>query len=450
LRRLLETPERQRPDEDDLLRRVAMPGDLVRDRLAGDAIDTLISLLLRAKREGGRCLCALYELSDPELVDELRAAVGHVEVILSAADRGIYDGANSGMRHRLRRAIGDALHDRMLPDGHLGHNKFVVYLDKDGAPLSVLTGSTNWTPTGLCTQTNNALLIEDGDIATRFRDQWDALLADGAKQAKPLRDANEKTPPDQSLGDAGGTVRVWFSPNTKNHTVGDPQTAKTPPDMADLYELIDDAKDGVLFLVFNPGGASILNHIKLVGEQRRQAGERFFVRGAISDLEVAKTFATRVYNDSILEAPNLLVTGIGAVRDRYAYWEAELMKVGHAAIHDKVLVIDPFSDGCTVATGSHNLGFKASYANDENMCIIRGNAAIARAYAAHVLDVVNHFNWRAKLSAAATAAPADHLPDVADDRHENPFVGLATDDEWQDKYFRGSFLKNRDLFFFPN
>ena len=35
-------------------------------------------------------------------------------------------------------------------------------------------------------------------------------------------------------------------------------------------------------------------------------------------------------------------------------------------------------------TGSHNLGFKASYANDENMLIVQGNQALAQAYAVHV------------------------------------------------------------------
>ena len=39
-------------------------------------------------------------------------------------------------------------------------------------------------------------------------------------------------------------------------------------------------------------------------------------------------------------------------------WTKEILKAGFAVIHDKVLVIDPFSDHCVVATGSHNLGQK--------------------------------------------------------------------------------------------
>jgi len=53
------------------------------------------------------------------------------------------------------------------------HNKFIVEVDKHSGPVRVLTGSTNWTTTGLCTQLNNTLVIERPEIAVRFRKQWD-------------------------------------------------------------------------------------------------------------------------------------------------------------------------------------------------------------------------------------------------------------------------------------
>jgi phosphatidylserine/phosphatidylglycerophosphate/cardiolipin synthase-like enzyme len=89
--------------------------------------------------------------------------------------------------------------------------------------------------------------------------------------------------------------------------------------------------------------------------------------------------------------------------------------------------------------GSHNLGYKASYSNDENLCIIRGNRAMAEAYTAHVLDVVNHYNWRNKL--------AEDKQKGKD--YKSAFTDLDETDKWQNKYFQGSLLENRDLFFFP-
>ena len=51
-----------------------------------------------------------------------------------------------------------------------------------------------------------------------------------------------------------------------------------------------------------------------------------------------------------------------------------------------------------VITGSHNLGYKASYDNDENLAIIEGDKVLATAYATHVLDVYDHFAWRYMVS----------------------------------------------------
>jgi len=47
-----------------------------------------------------------------------------------------------------------------------------------------------------------------------------------------------------------------------------------------------------------------------------------------------------------------------------------------------------------VITGSHNLGFRASSNNDENMLIIRGDRPVAQAYAAHVMDIFEHYRSR--------------------------------------------------------
>jgi hypothetical protein len=36
-----------------------------------------------------------------------------------------------------------------------------------------------------------------------------------------------------------------------------------------------------------------------------------------------------------------------------------------------VLLIHPFTDRSVVVTGSHSLGYEASYANDDNLVVIR-------------------------------------------------------------------------------
>ena len=93
--------------------------------------------------------------------------------------------------------------------------------------------------------------------------------------------------------------------------------------------------------------------------------------------------------------------------------------MAHAIIHDKIVVINPFTPDCVVVTGSHNQGFRASYNNDENLLIIRENPGLAAAFAVHVSDVYDHYRWRYTLQ----------------HKQGNAWTGLSTNDTWQDFYF---------------
>jgi phosphatidylserine/phosphatidylglycerophosphate/cardiolipin synthase-like enzyme len=87
--------------------------------------------------------------------------------------------------------------------------------------------------------------------------------------------------------------------------------------------------------------------------------------------------------------------------------------------HDKIVVIDPLSPECVVVTGSHNLGYRAPYNNDENLLIVKGHKKLAEAYAVHVMDVYGHYRWRWLLQ----------------EHGDNAFNGLkSTGVGWQGKY----------------
>jgi phosphatidylserine/phosphatidylglycerophosphate/cardiolipin synthase-like enzyme len=203
-------------------------------------------------------------------------------------------------------------------------------------------------------------------------------------QGKDLRDADKaENDPHELTDDAGnpsGDIQVWFSPNTTQKSVprskkgGTPKAPPTPPDLAEVFGRIENAKQGVLFLAFIPGNPSIVSKLKETYNAKRKQKQLFYLRGAATSPEPASLFRVDLYHRS----------GISDTTVR-------------AVIHDKILVIDPFTDDSVVVTGSHNLGFKASYANDENMVIIRKDRQVAAAYAAHVLDVYEHYRWRWKL-----------------------------------------------------
>jgi phosphatidylserine/phosphatidylglycerophosphate/cardiolipin synthase-like enzyme len=106
-------------------------------------------------------------------------------------------------------------------------------------------------------------------------------------------------------------------------------------------------------------------------------------------------------------------------------FERELLTAGKAIIHDKIVVVDPLSANGFVAMGSHNLGYKASYENDENLLIVRHNKTLVQAYAIHVMDVYEHYRFRAieaERAATKPVTPADKHPDW------DGF--LSTDDHW--------------------
>lgn len=443
-------PGQYQNSRDALLGEIAKAGSAVRQRLAGQVLeDGLLALLTRATAEGGTCKLALYELSDRQLLDaiEIVASSQQLELCLSNADKSVeyvgedgkrhtkkvFDGTNSASRSELHE-LGTPLADRFMPSSSIGHNKFVVY-SQGGHPQAVLTGSTNWTPTGLCSQTNNALLIEDRDVAEGYRDYWSRLVQDAAEhpvQGERLRAWCSKKTIDSVVDEAH--VRVWFSPNTLERTT---DRDETPPDLAEVFELILNAKRGVLFLAFNPGSPNCLEVVSKKALEMRDAGKPFFVRGAVTDPSPLGNFATFLTKRDATEPPDVIVTGVAGVPDDFGYWETELYKLGHAVIHDKILVIDPFTPECAVVTGSHNLGYKASYQNDENLVIVKGHRRLAEAYAAHVLDVTNHFAWRSKLAYLYKQGKV-----------ERAWGDLDETDAWQDKYFDAAGLASRDAFFF--
>lgn len=422
-------PAHEKPDFDKLTREISDPSSKLRARLMGQHFAALTHLLERAATEGGSCWASLYELTDQELIDKLHACKDLHLILSNNNSEELYDGQNKPAADRLKETASE-LYRRYMPTGQIGHNKFVVYKDKDNKPTAVLTGSTNWTATGLCTQSNNAIIIENTELAELYLEYWDNLKADAqtavipdtAAPMKKIQGANLRetcAKKRKTLAfDDGSTIRVWFSPNTETKLGKKPAEA-VPVDMEEVYQAIEDAKQAVLFLAFMPGKAGSKNSLHFLKKLAETvvAKPALFVRGAVSDPDLTKEFertilASKTNEDTMISSPQ------GVFRN-FQKFRKEIYKYGHAIIHDKVIVIDPLSKkDCVVITGSHNLGYRASSNNDENMLIIRGNPAIARAYAVHVMDVFEHYRSR-WISANNNQKAYDP----------------GKDPNWQDRYF---------------
>ncbi|UGY04062.1 phospholipase D-like domain-containing protein [Bradyrhizobium quebecense] len=324
-------------------------------------------------------------MNDGELVGALKPFGSRGNVLLGNGSAtkpniaGELSGAGLTVKHRDLSNAG-----RSSPSVH---NKFVVESDAHGNAIRVLTGSTNWTTTGLCTQLKNVLIIENAVIAKRYLDQWGKLVAAGNAMPPALKTSNSSPTSDSNIS-------VFFAA-----TNGE---AEFKP----VLDLIKNAKDGALFLMFMPGQSPLLDALLVRAQQ-----SDIYVRGVVSTMmasksgdivsvggEVVKSGAPKQSFHDDVQLPH----GVSATNEpSWADVEFSVQQIRNAGmiaiVHSKTIVIDPFSDNCAVITGSHNFSVAASEKNDENLVIIHGNKQLAQAYALHINGVYDHYSWRGYL-----------------------------------------------------
>ncbi len=404
---------------------IAVPGNETRTFLYGELGRALIDALTDGAKKGYSIYAAIFELDDPELIAAIKSYGKRAHLILAnGAHKSASDDENAVVRKALKGKID--LHDRLLPSGHLGHNKFCVFVDKAGRPVKVWMGSQNWTKTGLCTQGNNCLMIHDVQIATEYRDQWDNLLKAKSAMTPDLLASNGKS---HKFGVDGGKATLWFAPTQA---------------MADLdfaRKFIDQAKSAILFLMFNPGPreSSLLSAVlKRVNDPAKPS---IHLVGVINqDPSSTKTTVVDLFTGKQTQAGNQSVIMPQGLDDKVTkQWIKEITRgqflgkggVGHAIVHSKVIVIDPWGDHPVVMTGSHNLGETASSKNDENLLIVENDHALAEAYVVNIASIHNAYRWR--------FARMDHANAVK-------YHGLHATADWQKPYFEFEDLKRAAMF----
>lgn len=425
---------------------VAQPGNALRNQLSGLLRTEILALLDDARNKNGKIFAALYELNDEELINALAAFGNNCNLILAnGAFKGNEPGdndENEQVRAQLKSKV--TVFDRIVKKGHFAHNKFVVFCDENGTPQSVLTGSTNWTMTGLCTQANNGLIIDDQNVAAEYLEAWRRIKAAGNDYPPSLVQGNSSA---KTYEVDGCKITPWF---VKTSAAQDLEYAR---------KLIDAAKEGILFLFFNPGTFqqdplrwTLLQNIL---ERHNQANPSFnsdlYFCGVVNQQIAQLTTVSGprkkqkqgggaadpsalpdpvvLYQNGI-EPPQRLSHDVLVphnIKDQFHDWEKELLSAGIVNIHSKVIVLDPFGENPVVMTGSHNLGFKASNANDDNLVIVEGNRPLATAYAINIVAIFHTYRWNSYVEA--------HRKDA------NVWHGPVDSDQWQAGYLRGDELK---------
>jgi phosphatidylserine/phosphatidylglycerophosphate/cardiolipin synthase-like enzyme len=448
-------------EADELINKLSDPEDVHRKYLAGDVLPLIHEFFKRK----GEFYMSLYELEDEELETILEDNADRIHMILSntSATNKLWDTRNKAARKRMMDAGVDIQHRMFNNATHIGHNKFVVHVNSAGKPTAVLTGSTNWTSTGVAGQTNNALLIEDGDVAQAFMDYWERMRVDELKVPKPFSRGMTDSQQSAAFRTANSTaidikvggqcnVQLWFSPNTpeRRKPVSKTKPARVPPDLQEVYRLMRRAEEAILFLAFYPGQRGVdcmIGEAIAIGDK----DPGILVTGAVSSAQAMPNYVpSKKEEGEVVEGAdspstydnaegNVSIVRAAAIDDRNLLGDfgAEQLaargRIG-AIIHDKLVVIDPRSKNPTVILGSHNLGYKASYSNDENMVIVRGDKALAEAYAVHILDVYDHYRFRA----IETEIKRRNRKKKKGAKKLQSWSGfLSITDDWQDGYVEG-------------
>lgn len=397
---------------------IATTGDPFRNYLFGPLGERLFELLESARKAKAHVYAALYELDDDQLETALERMRKRAHVVLangSVKKKG--EDQNSEARKRLAGKID--LFDRMVSPRALGHNKFLVICEGE-SPRWIWTGSQNWTKTGLCTQANNSILIDDPRLAAQYVKQWELLRDSGADSPTDLKQSNS-TPRNRAYKQKA-SLQLWFTPTIDQ------------VDLKEARKIIAGAKQALLFLMFNPGPSDTLLNAIITQARASNAGKRLYIKGAINqDPSTTKT-PVELFDQANSTKADYSIVLPAAIDEATAWFDREMKKLAgtFAMVHSKVVVVDPFGANPVVLTGSHNLGPKASGTNDENLLILRNMPDLAAAYATNIMSIYNQYRWRFRTQGQTKS---------------KRWNGLVDRDDWQTGYLQPGSRARREIDF---
>ncbi|MCX8255404.1 Phospholipase D-like protein [Beijerinckiaceae bacterium RH AL1] len=376
-------------------------GQAAYDWLSRGLIEAIVAFIAKAKGQGDALRIAIYEFQWPAILQAVRDAAGRgvdVKVLYDAIDSA------SGPIHKNDEAI-DALGIRDLcqgiTNGKIMHNKFIVRLE-GGAPVELLTGSTNYTENGIFGHLNCAHVVKGGAVAKAYLDYWTQISADPDLAA--LRDYDDdKTPAPPSPPDTG--ITQVFSPQHGTDT------------LARYAEIAGTATRG-LFMTFAFG----INADFLPVYQREDGILRFALMDTVG---VGRNLAKAKQDIADIRAIKSTVVAIGQniTLNAFDRWLKEASGVAPGEhvrwVHTKFMLVDPLSDNPIVITGSANFSDASVSTNHENMLVVRGDTRIADIYLGEFMRQFSSYAFRDAAAAAAHGVnaddfrPQDLIPDAS-------------------------------------
>jgi PLD-like domain len=366
-----------------------------------------------------------YDLNEPDILTVLLklAGQGRVRVILD--DAALH---HSASKPTAEDAFTDlfqkaAKKGAAILRGHFkrySHDKVLIVSDKDGA-RKVLTGSTNFSITGMYVNSNHVLVFNDPNVAAKYLDVFNASWTGDVKAPTFL-----KSPLSSETFDATSKVtpkaEITFSPHSAEFAeqILDGLVARVQQE--------GKKKDGgsVLFAVMEIGTGSGPVYPAL---RDLHADQEIFSYG-ISDT----TSGIQLYMPG--RKSGVLVTGKPARSQLPPPFDQvpQVSGLGHQ-VHHKFVVCGFNGDDPVVYCGSSNLALGGEEANGDNLIAIH-DGDVATAFAIEALSLVDHFEFLDRSSTTKANAPRS-APKFASKQQLAVSAGwfLSTDDKWVAPYF---------------
>ena len=385
-----------------------------------------------------------YDLNEPDFIKivlEL-AKQGRVRVILD--DASLHHNAdgteNEDIFEQMFRGVmtGKAAIQRGK-FGRYAHDKVLIVSNSRG-PARVLTGSTNFSVTGIYVNSNHVLVFDQADIAAIYSRVFDESWNDHVKMPA-FRDSGLATQPFVSTAPSLPPMKINFSP----HTAEDAGTVLTG--IANRISAEGARTDGgsVFFAVMemDQGTSPVyqtLNNIHQnssifsYGISDGPQGINLYKPGTKNGLLVSGKPAS-----TVLPLPFSQVPGVGE---------------GHQ-VHHKFVVCGFNQPDAVVYCGSSNLAMGGEQENGDNLLEIQ-DMDVATAFMIEALGLVDHFNF---LDKCATGGKGSSPSQPSGSKKKTPPASLnlaadqggwflSTDDKWIKPYFDPNDLKCADRLLF--
>lgn len=410
------------------------------------ARDRIYELLDRVIKQPALTIDAfIYDLNEPEIVRAL------LEVGKEGRARIILD--NAPLHHSMSKQLPEDEFETLfaaasgastIKRGHFSrysHDKvFVLYEEK--APIAVLTGSTNFSVTGLYVNSNHVIVFNDATVAQTYADVFQQAWDDDVHTAPFIKSplANKRF----LLGNDANLppIDASFSPHTEEFAR---QILGGIVQRAEQEKDVPDGRGSVLFAVMQlDGAADNPVYDALLKLHESQSVFSFGISDSSDGISLYP----------VGSAKGVLVTGkpVNTQLPPPFNQVPNIGGVGHQ-VHHKFVVCGFNGENPVVYCGSSNLALKGEQVNGDNLLAIH-DGDVATAFAIEALALVDHFNFLdgvAKGPASKTTAGTQKaLPVAAIKQQAAVSAGwfLGTTDTWVHKFYDPQDLhfKDRELF----